>query len=177
MERWLQMKTPPKAPAMAPLPKHVPASEIAAFIQSDQIDALLLPWLRDDGERALVVRCLLEVGPAHHRGSNYILLRLMGLLLERQQVIPSPQHDAERASIPLRVPPSVQAAEGPMKYPLGVPTAALERLAPRGSRSFAAMVDCLTDGPPQHSLANAAMLCLLETLLSPADKGSDGGAQ
>ena len=169
-EREQQMKTPPPGPGMAPLPRHVPASEIAAFIQADRIDALLTPWLPEDGERALVVRCLLDVGPAHHRGSNYILLRLLGLLLERQKNHPTPQRVIDSAPIPLRVPPAVQAPEGPMQYPLGVPTSALERLAPRGSRSFAAMVDCLTDGPPQHSLANAAMLCLLEALFAASDK-------
>lgn len=166
------MKSPPHGPAMAPSPRHVPASEIAAFIQPGPIDALLAPCIPDEGERALVVRCLLEVGPAHHRGSNYILLRLLGLLLERQKVVPLPQSESNSAPIPLRVPPSVQAIQDPMPYPLRISTDALERLAPRGSRSLAAMVDCLTDGPPQHSLANAAMLCLIDALLIAAEKAS-----
>jgi hypothetical protein len=165
---YLLKKSLPHGSATALQTRHVPASEIAAFIQSDQISALLRPWLPDDGERALVVRCLLDVGPAHHRGSNYILLRLIGLLLENLQVAVVNPPMAAAAPIPMRVPPAVQAQEEPMEYPLGVPIAALERLAPKGSRSLAAMVDCLTDGPPQHSLGNAAMLCLLEALLSAA---------
>lgn len=169
------MKTPPHGLTSAPPPRHVPASEIGAFIQSEKINALLAPWLPDEGERAFVVRCLLEVGPAHHRGANYILLRLLGLLLERYAASVKPSRDTESAPILLRVPPAMQAMEEPMQYPLGMPTAVLERLAPRGSRSFAAMVDCLTDGPPQHTLANAAMLCMLEALLTAREEAADGG--
>lgn len=120
-----------------------------------------------------MVRCLLEVGPAHHRGSNFVLLRMLGLLLARQQAPVRPQRSDEQAPIPLRVPPSILGAPEAY-YPLGVPLAALERLAPRDSRSFAAMLDCLTDGPPQHALANAAMLCILESLLAAADAAGDG---
>ena len=147
----------------------VPASEIAAFIQPDAIDALLAPWLPDPGERAMVVRCLLEVGPAHHRGSNYVLLRLMGLLLTRISPAAKPAPATSYAPVPLRIPPSVETTDGEMKYPFGVPTDVLERLAPKGSRSWVAMIDCLTDGPPQHSLANAAMLCMLDALLREND--------
>lgn len=151
----------------------VPASEIAAFIQPDQIDSLLEPWLPDAGERTMVIRCLLEVGPAHHRGSNFVLLRLLGLLLKRSGASPTPLSTAAVVPVPLRIPLSVDSSTGPMNYPLGVPTDVLERLAPRGSRAWAAMIDCLTDGPPQHSLANAAMLCILSTLLRAGDTAAD----
>jgi hypothetical protein len=55
---------------------------------------------------------------------------------------------------------------------LAVPTGLLERLAPRGSREFEAMVDCLTDGPPQHALANVAILALLAELLARLEQGA-----
>lgn len=74
------------------------------------------------------------------------------------------------APIRLRIPPSVDATTEPAAYPLGVPTAVLERLAPRGSREWTAMIDCLTDGPPQHSLANAAMLLLIDALLRASER-------
>ena len=57
--------------------------------------------------------------------------------------------------------------------PLALPTAPLERLAPRGTRDFAAIVDCLTDGPPQHALANVAMVTLIAELLARLEGGSD----
>lgn len=182
---------------------HVPASEIAAFIHRREIEALLRPWLPDEGEREMVLRCLIEVGPAHHRGSNYILLRLLGLLLSRlPSSLDSSQSSAQssaqslgRASssaswppewqpIVLRVPPSLHFGPQPDTYPLGLPIAVLDRLAPRGSRQQAAMLDCLGDGPPQHSLANAAMLLILDALLRAGDgsnapddaRGGPGGA-
>ncbi len=156
----------PKPAVGSPL---VPASEIAAFIEPQTIDDLLAPCLPDAGERAMVVRCLLDVGPAHHRGSNYVLLRLLGLLLQKQGITPKAQTSSAIVPIRLRIPPSVDATSEPAPYPLGVPTSVLERLAPRGSRALAAMIDCLSDGPPQHSLANAAMLLLIDALLRAAE--------
>lgn len=154
-------------PATSPL---VPASEIAAFIEPQTVDDLLAPWLPDAGERAMIVRCLLDVGPAHHRGSNYVLLCLLGCLLAKHGITPTRQEGVAMAPIRLRIPPSVDATTEPAAYPLGVPTAVLERLAPRGSREWTAMIDCLTDGPPQHSLANAAMLLLIDALLRASER-------
>ena len=44
--------------------------------------------------------------------------------------------------------------------------AMLALLAAEGSAEQAAMIDCLTDGPPQHSLANAMMMQLLASMLN-----------
>lgn len=148
----------------------VPASEIAAFIDSQTIDDILAPWLPDVGERAMIVRCLLDVGPAHHRGSNYVLLRLLGLLLKQHGMGPNSQQLREMAPIRLRVPPTVDTTSEPAAYPLGIPTAVIERLAPHGSRAWLAMIDCLSDGPPQHSLANAAMLLVIDALLRASER-------
>lgn len=143
----------------------VPASEIAAFIEPQKIDDLLAHWLPDAGERAMIVRCLLAVGPAHHRGSNYVLLRLLGMLLPQRGMVPNQQEVPACAPIRLRIPLSADSEGESPTYPLGIPTSVLERLAPRGSRAWLAMIDCLSDGPPQHSLANAAMLLLIDALL------------
>lgn len=156
-----------KPAAAGPL---VPASEIAAFIEPQAIDELLAPWLPDAGERAMIVRCLLDVGPAHHRGSNYVLLRLLGVLLKKNGGPPPRSESPVSAPIRLRIPPSLDTASEPAAYPLGVPTTVLERLAPRGSRAWVAMIDCLSDGPPQHSLANAAMLLLIDALLRASER-------
>lgn len=157
-------------------PPRVPASAIAAFIRPEPIEALLRPWISEPGDRALVTRCLLNMGPAHHRGANYILLRLLGMVLERLGPLDAePAADSASVAIPLRLPPPFAAQHAESYFPLQLPTHALALLAPLGSREFDSMVDCLSDGPPQHALANATMLCLLEAIfarLTPQQKGA-----
>ena len=167
---------PPKPPPGPPRPpphhrRHVPSSAIASFIDDRRIDELLAPWIGDDEERAFVVRCLLHEGPAHHRGANFVLLSLLGLLIEPGG--PSrPKPGAPTHAVPLRLPPHLadQAADLGA-FPLPLPEAPLARLARPGSSAYHAMVDCLTDGPPQHSLANAAMVCLIDELLRRLEAG------
>lgn len=147
------------------MPHHLlaPASSARAILRHDEIDALLAPWLPDAGDRAFVVRCIVDEGPIHHRGANYALLRLLGLALAAVGG-PGPQR-GETAAIPLRLPPHQRRDDDERRFPLGVPLDALERLAPRDSSAFAALLDCLRDGPPHHALANAAMVCMLGALL------------
>jgi hypothetical protein len=162
--------SPPEPDHNAPRPpRRVPSSAIASFIDEARIDALLAPWVVDPEERAFVLRCLLREGPAHHRGANYILIALLGRLLEATGGPPTPIPGPHRP-VPLRLPPHLaEAGDENGVFPLPLPTAALEALAPAGSPAMEAMVDCLADGPPQHSLANAAMLCLLTALLERAE--------
>jgi hypothetical protein len=68
--------------------------------------------------------------------------------------------------VPIKVPPHLERPQSLMAYPLGLPTGPLEALAPTGSPDQAAMVDCLNDGPPQHALANAAMMWLIGAALA-----------
>lgn len=150
------------------------ASDITAFIRHEEIERLLRPLIPDGGERALVLRALLDVGPLHHRGANYILLRLLGLLLERSGRVLAPVGGAETVPIPLRLPPPLVSGHEDVQFPLRLPMRVLERLAAPGSRELGAMVDCLIDGPPQHSLANAAMLCLIEALLQGEEESPEG---
>lgn len=141
-------------------------------MRRDEIEALLAPWLPDATDRAFVVRCIVDEGPIHHRGASYALLRLLGLALEAVGG-PGPRRD-EAAPIPLRLPPRRQRGDDDDgQFPLGVPLAAIERLAPRGSPTFAALLDYLRDGPPHHALANAAMVCMLGALLDRlAERGT-----
>lgn len=158
---------------MPPRPPHerlVPSSAISEFIDSAAIEALLTPWLPEPQARAFIVRCLLAEGPAHHRGANYVLLRLLGSALERlpaAAAVPAPSGDP--LEIPMRLPPHLARSEGRQSYPLALPSAPLEGLMPRESRGFDAMVDCLTDGPPQHALANAMMVALIGELIARLD--------
>lgn len=128
---------------------------------------MLRPWIAEPGDRALVARCLLDVGPAHHRGANYVLLRLLGMVLERLgSEGAQPVSSSASVGIPLRVPPPFASHRPESYFPLQLPTAALSLLASADTRTIDSMVDCLSDGPPQHALANAAMVCLLEAILN-----------
>ncbi|HVY62350.1 MAG TPA: hypothetical protein VHF22_11890 [Planctomycetota bacterium] len=166
---------PFRGPAPEPkpeAPRAVPPSEVTAFIDPDRIDRLLAPWVADARDRAFVVRCLLGEGPAHHRGANYVLLALLGLLLPPASpggaAPPALAADDGAVPVPLRLPPHLADGVESPDFPLRMPTAPLELLAPRASSAFAAMIDCLVDGPPQHALANAAMVALLGRLLGSA---------
>lgn len=149
-------------PPHPPHRRHVPASAIASFIDPARIGALLAPWVPDPEERAFVVRCLLEEGPAHHRGANYVILALLGELAGDLAHAPA---DEDTLPVPMRLPPHLAEDKDDTTFPLRLPKRPIARLAPEGSPEFQAMVDCLTDGPPQHALGNAAMVALLAVLL------------
>jgi hypothetical protein len=155
---------PPRPP-----PRHLPSSAISAFVDPARIDLLLARWVPEAEDRAFVVRCLVGEGPAHHRGANFVLLSLLAQALEKAKAQPEPQ--GVTLPVPMRLPPHLAHAEAEQDaYPLRLPTAPLERLAPSGSRELEAMVDCLTDGPPQHALANVAMVALLGALLDALER-------
>ncbi len=158
----------PAPPARPGEPRRpVASSEITAFIVPAEIEALLAPWLPTATDRAFVVRCVLGEGPAHHRGANYVLLRLLGEVLARRAPHPAAAGDrGDDIAVPIRLPPRVAVEHDDTTYPLRIPRRVLARLAPAEGGTLDAMVDCVTDGPPQHALANAAMLCLLDALLA-----------
>src|SRR5262245_12474456 len=149
------------SPRVVPL---VPATAIEAFLNPQEIDGLLSPWLADAAERAYVVRCILQAGPAHHRGANMVLLSLLGRVLaqlrEKGIRLPEPASD-ETVGVPLRLPPQLTGTADDRFFPLRMSTRTLRSMAKDDERTLDAMVDCLIDGPPQHALANAAMVNLL----------------
>jgi hypothetical protein len=151
----------------------IPPSAAVTFIDPSRIDALLEPFLPDAEDRAFVVRCVLKEGPAHHRGANYVLLSLLGEALDAAGAA---DIDALRAKgtapVPMRVPPHLARPGSMMAYPLALPKGPLARLAPDGSFEQAAMIECLTDGPPQHALANAVMTWLVGALLERLESGT-----
>lgn len=152
-------------PGHPPRPHHHGRADrrIDLFLDRDRIDTILRPWVPDDEDRAFVVRCLLEEGPAHHRGSNWILLALLAELAEH-----APPSTGRTVAVPMRLPPHLVGHEPGPDFPLSLPIDALERLAPGDALAQQAMIDCLVDGPPQHALSNAAMLCLIDAALRRA---------
>jgi hypothetical protein len=150
-------------------------SAAAAFIDSSRLDAMLATVVPDEQDRSFVVRCILGEGPAHHRGTNYVLLMLLGRVVEG---LGGADMDALRARgtlpVPMKVSPHLARPGSLMSYPLDLPTAPLEKLAPVGSLDQAAMAGCLTDGPPQHALANAAMMWLIGAALDRLEERGRG---
>lgn len=156
---------PHHGPHQGPGRRHaVPASQALDFVDAAQLETLLAPLLPDAGDRGFVVRCLIGEGPIHHRGANYVLLSLLARALQAQGLQPQP---ASGTPVPMRLPPHLAESVDEGVYPLALPVQALEALAGGNPQHVAAMVDCLTDGPPQHALANVVMVTLLERLLPP----------
>lgn len=133
-----------------------------AFLDRARLDELLVPLVPDAGDRDFVARCLVGEGPAHHRGANFILVSLLGRLLER---LPGEDAGGGGARVPMRLPPHLQDELEAQDFPLLLPTRALTALAGPDPRRLDEMVDCLTDGPPQHALANVVMVALLDRAL------------
>lgn len=144
---------------------HVPLSAITALIEPARIDSLLNHFIPDAAERAFVTRCILDSGPAHHRGANYVLLALLAQLLESCAPSRDLGEQGETVAVPIRLPTPQLMAMDERAYPLRMSIAPLQRLAGGDSHRLAAMIDCLLDGPPQHTLANVAMVNVLGMLL------------
>lgn len=143
----------------------IPASRILAFVDEAQLDGWLVPLVPDAADRAFVLRCLVGEGPIHHRGSNYILLALLGRALQARG---GARPTEGGVAVPMRLPPHLADTVEDAHYPLQLPLQALRALAGGDAQQLDAMVDCLTDGPPQHALANVVMVALLESLLGTA---------
>jgi hypothetical protein len=160
---------------MVVMVNHRTPSGTAAFIDSSRLDALLKAVVPDDQDRAFVVRCVLGEGPAHHRGANYALLMLLGRVVD---ALGGADMDALRAKgtipVPMKVSPHLARPGSLMAYPLDLPIGPLEQLEPAGSAHQSAMAECLTDGPPQHALANAAMMWLIGAALDRLEERNRG---
>lgn len=145
-------------------PRHhgrLPSRQALRFLRPEQIDELLQPLLPDPSQRAFVQRCLIDEGPLHHRGSNYLLLMLLQRLLQHLPDSPLPDPGEP---VPMLLPPHLEGHIDESHYPLRLPTRLLAELVEHRSEDVRAAVDCLTDGPPQHALANVVMVSLLERL-------------
>jgi len=147
-------------------PPHAPfaASKVLNFVDESRLDILLAPLVPDAADRAFVLRCVVGEGPLHHRGANYILLTLLAQAAVPGRSAPARPPTAGVA-VPMRLPPYLTESVDEGTYPLLLPTGVLLDLAGGDQNRLAAMIDCLTDGPSQHALANVIMVALIERLL------------
>ncbi len=137
------------------------------YIDADRIDAILRPLVPGDRDRAFLLRCILHEGPGHHRGANYILVAMLGDLLEALGEGTSAETLGDVRPVMMRVPPHL-AEHAPKRYPVGIPAAPLRALAGGDAEVADAMIHSLSDGPPQHALANAVMVSLLARAIATA---------
>lgn len=158
-----------KPPKHGPAHKHphesFAASRVLDFVDENRLSELLTPLVPDAADRAFVLRCVVGEGPLHHRGANYILLTLLAQAAQTSEATPA-DLQAAGVAVPMRLPPYLAESVDEAAYPLLLPTGALLALAGGDQTQLAAMVDCLTDGPSQHALANVIMVALLERLLN-----------
>ncbi len=150
-------------------PFSVSALSIESLLETSTIESLLTPWVSNVEDRQFIARCLLRSGPAHHRGANFVLLSLLGEVLQR---LPEPMPQVRVATpiepcvpIPLRLPPHLAEHTSDRYFPLQMSLGPLQKLAGGDEHAVAVMVDCLTDGPAQHALANAVMVNVLARIL------------
>lgn len=147
-----------RAPAAAPTPPRVPPSRIVSFLDREGMMDALAGLVPDPHDRDFIVRCLIEEGPAHHRGANYALVVLLLDLLAALDAAPGPA--ADTAPAPMRLSPHLLGDGPPADYPLPLDLAPL-RAVLADPAAVEAAVDCLTDGPPQHAVANVVMVNLI----------------
>lgn len=154
------------SPCLPPRPPHsrVSSSAILGFLDAPALEAALAPIIPDAADRRFLVRCVTAEGPAHHRGANYVLLRLLAELLARRGARAGTA--GRSLPVPMHLPPHLRGdSPEEQSYPVRLPTGALERLCGGKERELEAMTDCLTDGPPQHAVANVLMVAMLDALL------------
>lgn len=156
---------PPGTPK-PPLHRGLAASKVLGFVDEPRLNKALADLVPDEVDRNFVLRCLVGEGPIHHRGANYILLSLLTQALTTLEVAPQGSRPTPGVAVPMRLPPYLAETVEEGAYPLTLPTQALAQLANGNAEQLAAMVDCLTDGPPQHALANVVMVTLIERLLA-----------
>lgn len=140
--------------------RHIPASRALRFVDHARVTRLLESLVPKEDVHFLQ-RCILDEGPIHHRGANYVLLGLMSRVLEQ---LPGKDAHPEGRRVPMRLPPHLEDEVDEDSFPLELPTGALMELVGDGD-ALESAIDCLTDGPPQHALANVVMVALLERLL------------
>jgi hypothetical protein len=130
-----------------------------------RLEKALAPIVPDERDREFVARCILGEGPAHHRAASWALVVLAAEVAARLGAAPLPSATGVDAlSVRLRLPPDARDDDDDGSFPLRLPLAPLRTILD-DERDVEAMADALTDGPPHHALANAALVALLHQIL------------
>lgn len=160
---------PPRSPHARRTGPKEPSGGRRRALDAGPIDAALVEIVPDARDRAFVLRCVLEEGPRHHRIASWALLRMLAAVLA--EVGGANPGATEGASAPLgmRLPPSVAASSEDAEFPIGLPTGMLRSVLSEDEATLA--VECLTDGPPHHALANAAMTWMLQAIYERVQHG------
>ncbi len=139
---------------------------VVAAIDHQRISALVATCVPDPAARDFIVRCMLDEGPVHHRGDNFVILALLGEVLGR---LPPPEGgkpcDSASLPVPMRIPPAHLTGAEPKSYPISIPQAPLALLDGGDPARRSVLAECLADGPPHHALANAMTVQLLHAIL------------
>lgn len=143
--------------------KRPPASDALYFVRREVLDDVLTVLVPDPADRSFVLRCLLDEGPLHHRGSNYLILALLGKLLKATPGGDGPGRKS--IEVPMNLPPHLEDEVEDGSFPIQLPLGSLAQLLENDERALEAAVDCLTDGPPQHCLANVVTVAMLDRVL------------
>lgn len=142
---------------------------MSSSVTKDDVAVLLAPFVSDAEDLDFVARCIATEGPLHHRLASFALLKLLASAVEAAGGVGEPPSDG--LPVPLRLPPHLdRGGDADAHYPITIPRRALSRIATPGSREASTLAAALTDGPPHHALANAAMVCMLDALLEGLSK-------
>ena len=151
---------------MPPPHAHLHDHPVVAAIDRQRISALVAACVPDPAARDFVVRCILDEGPVHHRGDNFVLIALLGEVLARlPPAAAGKPSDGASFPVPMRIPPAHHAGAEPKSYPISIPQAPLALLDGDDAARRSVLAECLVDGPPHHALANAMMVNLLHAIL------------
>jgi hypothetical protein len=151
---------------MSPTHLHQHDHPAVAAIDRQRISTLVAAYAPDPAACAFIVRCILDEGPIHHRGDNFVLLALLGEVLDRlPPAVGGEPREGAFFPVQMRIPPAHHATSEPKTYPLSIPQAPLALLDGGDPARRSTLAECLADGPPHHALANAMMVNLLHTIL------------
>lgn len=142
-------------------------STLARAADPARLADALAPIIPDAGDRAFVVRCILDEGPIHHRASSWALVVLAAEIARRVGSTPDDRDPESRDSLAvrLRLPPHLAGDDDDGAFPLRLPLAPLRAIA-GSDRDVEALADALADGPPHHALANAALVSIFARILA-----------
>lgn len=157
---------PPRSRSSRPPPPKGPKHGRSVALDAGPIDAALSGIVPDARDRAFVLRCVLEEGPRHHRVASWALLRMLAVVLAELGGPDPTTGSGPSEPLGMRLPPNVVSSSDDTSFPIGIPTGMIRAFFDESEAALA--LECLSDGPPHHLLANATMAWMLEAIYERA---------